>query len=77
MNENKSNKLPFFGGLLAGVVSGVVLARHWRELTKGGIKAGIRAGRKLKEMSQQAMEDLEDVAAEATEELSEEDQKRS
>lgn len=77
MSENKSNKLPFFGGLLAGVVSGVVIARNWRGLTKGGIKAGIRASRKLKEISQQAMEDIEDVAAEATEELSEEDRKRS
>ena len=77
MDENKSNKLPFFGGLLAGLVSGVVLARHWRELTKGGIKASVRAGRKIKEISQQAIEDLEDVAAEATEELSEEDRKRS
>lgn len=77
MDENKSNKLPFFGGLLAGLVSGVVLARHWRELTKGGIKASVRAGRKLKEISQQAIEDLEDVTAEATEELSEEDKKRS
>jgi hypothetical protein len=77
MNEDKSNKLPFFGGLLAGVVSGVVLARYWRGLAKEGIKTGIRAGRKIKEISQQAMEDLEDVAAEATEELSQEDQKRS
>ena len=48
MSENKSNKLPFFGGLLAGVVSGVVLTRHWRDLTKGGIKAGIRPGAKSK-----------------------------
>lgn len=69
----KSNmkKAIFF---FAGLASGIVLTRNWRPLAKGGIKAGIRAGRKLKEVSQQAVEDIEDVTAEAVAELSEEEQ---
>jgi hypothetical protein len=54
-----------------GLVSGVVLAYHWRTITKEGIKVGIQAGRKVREISQQAMEDIEDLAAEATHEVSE------
>lgn len=53
-----------------GVLSGVALAYHWRVLTKEGIKLGIRAGMKVQEISQQAMEDIQDIAAEATEEVS-------
>lgn len=53
-----------------GLISGLVLAGTWRVLAKEGIKAGIQAGRKLREISQQAMEDIEDIAAEATEEVS-------
>jgi hypothetical protein len=56
-----------------GIVSGVVLAKTWRPLTKKGIKAGIRAGRKIREVSQQAMEDVGDLTAEATEELIQEE----
>jgi hypothetical protein len=52
-----------------GIVSGLVLARTWRVLAKEGIKYGIQAGRKVKEISQQAMEDFEDIAAEATAEV--------
>ena len=54
---------------VVGVISGLVLARTWRVLTKEGIKFGIQAGRKVREISQQAMEDIEDIAAEATEEV--------
>lgn len=53
-----------------GLVSGLILANTWRTLTKEGIKFGIQAGRKVKEVSQQAMEDMEDIAAEAVEEVS-------
>jgi hypothetical protein len=56
---------------LLGLVSGVVLAQHWRFLAKEGIKGGIKAGRAMKELSQRAMEDIEDIAAEATAEASE------
>lgn len=52
-----------------GIVSGLVLARTWRVLAKEGIKYGIQAGRKVREISQQAMEDIEDIAAEATAEV--------
>ncbi len=52
-----------------GLISGLVLSRTWRVLTKEGIKFGIQAGRKVREISQQAMEDIEDIAAEATEEV--------
>lgn len=55
----------FAGGLMAGVI----LSQTWRELTKAGIKFGIRAGNKAREFSQQALEDLGDLAAEATDEL--------
>lgn len=65
-------KMIFF----AGIVSGVALAQHWRGLTKGGIKVGIRAGRKLREFSQQAAEDIEDIAAEAIEELAEQEREQ-
>jgi hypothetical protein len=54
---------------ILGLASGVALACSWRFLTKEGIKAGVRAGRKLKEVSQMAMDDLEDVSAEAFSEL--------
>jgi hypothetical protein len=54
---------------LLGLASGVALACSWRFLAKEGIKAGVRAGRKLKEVSQMAMDDLEDVSAEAFDEL--------
>ncbi len=54
-----------------GLITGVVLSRTWRVLAKEGIKVGIQAGRKVKELSQQAMEDIEDIAAEAAEEVQE------
>ena len=58
---------------LAGLASGVILSQNWRYLTKEGIKLGLRAGVKVREVSQQAMEDLGDLTAEATQELSEHD----
>lgn len=58
-------KRTFFFGLL----SGVVLSQTWRPLTKTGIKLGIMAGHRAKEFSQQAIEDIGDMAAEAREEL--------
>jgi hypothetical protein len=58
-----------FAGLL-GLASGVLLAQNWRFLTKESIKFGMRASLKVREVSQQAMEDFGDLTAEATEELS-------
>ncbi|MBD0324906.1 MAG: hypothetical protein ICV68_00660 [Pyrinomonadaceae bacterium] len=55
---------------VVGLLSGVVLSRTWKTLTKEGIKVGIKAGRKFRELSQQAIEDIEDIAAEASEEVS-------
>lgn len=52
-----------------GLAAGVILSQTWRDLTKAGIKLGIRAGNKAREFSQQALEDLGDIAAEATDEL--------
>jgi hypothetical protein len=54
-----------------GIVSGLFLAGTWRVLAKEGIKIGIHAGRKAKELSQQVWEDIEDIAAEATAEVPE------
>ena len=58
----------------AGLVSGVVLSRWWRSLAKEGIKLGIHAGQRLSEMSQKAREEIEGVAAEATQETSPQEQ---
>lgn len=63
-------KMLFFAGLF----SGVVIAQNWKILSKEGIKMSIRAGRKVRELSQQAMEEFEDVTAEAIEEMAEEEQ---
>jgi hypothetical protein len=59
---------------LAGLASGFVLAQNWKGLTKEGIKIGIQAGRKIREVSQQALDDIEDVTAEAMVELSQQEQ---
>lgn len=58
-------------GLLfaAGLFTGVAVTRRWKQLTKEGIKAGVRTTRKIREISEEAMEELEDVAAEAMAEL--------
>ncbi|HEX8145185.1 MAG TPA: hypothetical protein VF553_21645 [Pyrinomonadaceae bacterium] len=66
-------KMLFFAGLF----SGVVIAQNWRVISKQGIKMSIRAGRKVRELSQQAMEDFEDVTAEAIEELAEEEEQEA
>ncbi len=58
---------------LVGVVSGLVLAHTWKLLAKEGIKTGIRTGRKIKELSQRALEDIQDLAAEATQELADQE----
>lgn len=73
----KKKKKLFLGGLVAGVASGVVLSQTWKLLMKQGIKAGILAGRKIREVSQQTMEDVEDIAAEAAQEVAEYDQRRN
>lgn len=73
----KKKKKLFLGGLVAGVASGVVLSQTWKVLMKQGIKAGILAGRKLREVSQQTLEDVEDIAAEAAQEVAESDRRRN
>jgi hypothetical protein len=55
---------------LAGLASGVFLANNWRVLTKEGIKLGIRTSQKVREISQQAIEDIGDLTAEASQEVS-------
>ena len=62
-------KRTLFAGL-AGLASGVFLANNWRMLTKEGIKLGIRTSHKVREVTQQAMEDIGDLTAEASQELS-------
>jgi hypothetical protein len=58
---------------LAGIAIGAVLYPNWRVVAKKAIKTGIKGGRKLMEFSQQAMEDIEDVTAEAVRELDEQE----
>ncbi|MDX6528661.1 MAG: hypothetical protein QOH41_951 [Blastocatellia bacterium] len=60
---------------LVGLASGLVLAHSWKFLVKEGIKAGVRAGREVKKVSDQVLEDLEDASAEAFDELQDKEQK--
>ena len=55
---------------LLGLLSGLFLANWWRSLLKEGIKAGILASKRVEELSHVAREELQDVAAEVTQELS-------
>ena len=75
-NQPSSKKTVFFLGLLSGVVSGLVLSGTWKPLTKGGVKAGTKGWRKVREVSQKAFEDIQDVVAEAHHELSVEAQQQ-
>jgi hypothetical protein len=61
---------------LIGVASGLALAHSWKFLVKEGIKAGVRAGRQIKQVSDQVMEDLEDTRAEAFDELQVQEQQK-
>lgn len=60
---------------IVGVASGLVLAHSWKFLVKEGIKAGVRAGRQIKKVSDQVMEELEDASAEAFDEMQEQEPK--
>jgi hypothetical protein len=70
-------KTLFLGGLVSGVVSGIALGQTWKSLLKEGIKAGILAERRIREVTQQAMEDVEDIVAEAGQEVEERDKERN
>jgi hypothetical protein len=59
---------------VGGLASGLVLSQTWKVLTKQGIKLGIKAGRKVREVSQQALEDIGDLRAEAAQELHKEEE---
>jgi hypothetical protein len=61
---------------LAGCISGVVLASRWRDLAKGGMKVGIRSGHQARVALAKLTEDLQDLAAEAAQELAAEQQGR-
>ncbi len=60
---------------LFGVASGVAMASAWRFLFKESVKAGVRAGRVIRRVSAQAMEEMEDANAEALDELAQQDRK--
>lgn len=68
MKKSKAQRVGAIGFVI-GAVAGALVATRWRELLKGTVKAGIQAGDKLREVSQKAREELEDVAAEVDEEL--------
>jgi hypothetical protein len=61
---------------LVGVASGLVLAHSWKFLVKEGIKVGVRAGRQIKKVSDQVLEELEDASAEAFDELQGQEQEQ-
>ena len=71
--SKKGMKKPVY---IVGLASGLILARSWKFLVKEGIKAGVRAGREVKKVSDQVLEDLEDASAEAFDELQEQDKKQ-
>jgi len=60
-----------------GVATGVILACSWKLIVREGVKAGVRAGRAIRTVSDQAVEDLEDASAEAMDELAWEEQRES
>jgi hypothetical protein len=70
-------KTLFWGGLLSGLASGIALSQMWKVLLKEGIKAGIMAERRIREVTQQAIEDIEDVVAEAGQEVEERDREKN
>ena len=52
-----------------GIVVGVIVCKKWEPIAKAGVKAGIRVGREIKKLSNEVVEDIQDYAAEADEEL--------
>ncbi|HEX7828884.1 MAG TPA: hypothetical protein VF787_04485 [Thermoanaerobaculia bacterium] len=64
-------RLVIFG---VGLIAGAAMKHKWRSIAKEGIKTGVRASRKIREISEEAMEELEDVAADAMAELDAEEQ---
>ena len=70
-------KTLFLGGLVSGIVSGIALSQTWKNLLKEGIKAGILAERRIREVTQQAIEDVEDIVAEAGQEVEQRDKEKN
>jgi hypothetical protein len=62
---------------VVGFISGAIVVHKWRTVAKHSIKGGILAARKLKEISEQVKEDLEDVTAEATDEILKENEEHA
>ena len=60
-----SRLLMFFAGLGVGLYS----AKYMRTIIKEAIKGGIQAGKSLRDIQAEVGEDLEDLTAEATDEL--------
>jgi hypothetical protein len=60
--------------LLAGAMAAVAFADNWKDIAKGGMKLGLRASRRINELSARVIEDLEDLAASASAEVAAEDE---
>jgi hypothetical protein len=58
-----------------GIATGVILACSWKFIVREGVKAGVQAGRAIRTVADQAVEDLEDASAEAMDELAREEQR--
>jgi len=56
-----------------GLASGALLALNWRFLLKEGVKVGVKAGREIKKVSAQTLEDIQDASAEALQDLAAEE----
>jgi hypothetical protein len=67
--RRKSLRLNRGTAFLVGLSSGVLIVAKGRVLLKGGVKAGIRSGLKLREMAVRGAENLSDVTQEAVSEL--------
>ncbi len=52
-------------GLLVVGLLAYAVANSWRDIAKGGIRLGVRTGRRLAELSEKAVSDIEDLTAEA------------
>jgi hypothetical protein len=58
---------------LLGLISGAAIAFNWRTIVKEGVKAGVKAGREIKKVSAQTLEDIQDAKAEAMDDLAKKD----
>jgi hypothetical protein len=68
--EPKRESGGFTGSGLAfalGAVAALVVQRFWRQIVRGTVTGAVRAQRRIRELSAEVMEDVEDAWAEESE----------